>query len=280
MRTSLFRVTAVCLALAGATALQGQDAPQSASSANHFLASFEFGSGGHSISANHVLDASFGSGVAVNHAVNATHVLMGGFSASVNVPTSGKPWLSSVEPRFTEMRSAAVVTIHGTELFLATTVKIGGQPATILSSTADKITVRVPNQNETGFRPVTVKSNTAETTLPQGLGILPLVYEENAAASDVPFTLVFKGTQGDTVALVIGVVPTTPIPLLGMGYGLAMDPSAMMAVSTMGILNPNGEVRMPFPALRYGSGSVLAQALFISGNPAYAPGAFSNLIRL
>ena len=109
-----------------------------------------------------------------DRASTTNHVLIGGFHASLDASTTGKPWLSAANPRFTAMRSRASVTLYGTQMKSSSSVTIGGQSATVLSRTHDQITVRVPDQSVPGFRPVTVKGGSGETTLPQGLGILPM----------------------------------------------------------------------------------------------------------
>ncbi len=65
-----------------------------------------------------------------------------------------------------------------------------------------------------------------------------------------------------------------------MGYGLSINPSAMILLPGFSIADASGEARMSFPAQTYVTGIVLAQALFVSSNPGYAPGAFSNVIQL
>lgn len=271
--------TLSCL-LALATTVTAQDASQSASGARHFLASFEFGAGGRCVTSTHVLVASLGAGVTAQRASTSRHVLTGGFNATLDISTTGKPWLSAVTPPFTAMRSGATVTIHGTDLLTGTAVEVGGQPATILGRAPDKITLQLPNQSAPGFRPVTVTTTGGATTLPQGLGVLPLIQEKPAAASDVPFALVFRGTKGDQVIWAIGVQPIFPLKINSFLHGLAINPSLILVVPGFHIPTADGVVELSFPAQTYATGSIYAQALFISSNPAYAPGAFSNVVQL
>ena len=62
----------------------------------------------------------------------------------------------------------------------------------------------------------------------------------------------------------IGVFPAAPIPVGGFGYGLAVNPAALIVLPGFGIADLNGEFRMPFPATSYPTGQVIAQGLFVA----------------
>lgn len=273
-------IQSTLISLALLAPLAAQDATSTASTSNHFLAGFEFGSGGRAFSSKHVLHASFGDGMVASRAFTGNHVLTGGFNASLDAATTGKPWLSTVSPRYTALRSGVNVTIVGTELNLGTTVSIGGQTATIQSKAKDRITVRLPDQPIPGWQPVTVNSTSGNHTLAEGIGILPLIETDPAPASDVPFGFVFRGSQSDTIIWALGLAPISPIPLGGFGYGFGLNPGLMLVMPGFGIADPSGVFRMSLPATTYPTASIYVQALFAGNNPGYAPGAFSNIVRL
>jgi hypothetical protein len=273
-------VYSTVISLALFAPLTAQDATATASSTNHFLASFEFGAGGRASSSNHVLHASFGDGAVAARASTANHELTGGFNAALDAATTGRPWLSTVSPRYTAMRSGASVTIFGTELNLGSTVTIGGQAATVQTKAKDRITIALPNQPVPGWQPVTVNSTSGNHTLGQGIGILPMLETGPAAASDVPFSIVFRGSPGDTIVWALGVAPITPIPLGGFGYGFGLNPGLMMMLPGFGMPSADGVFKMSFPATTYPTGLIYVQAVFASSNPGYAPGAFTNILRL
>ena len=52
----------------------------------------------------------------------------------------------------------------------------------------------------------------------------------------------------------------------------------MLLMPGMTIATPNGEVRMPIPAVGYAAGTIYVQALFGTTNSGYAPGSFSNVL--
>ena len=74
---------------------------------------------------------------------------------------------------------------------------------------------------------------------------------------------------------------TEGLPDQNMGKtGLAISPAVLLVLPGFAIADASGEVRLHFPPQTYATGLVLAQGLFVSSNPGYAPGAFSNVVRL
>ena len=127
---------------------------------------------------------------------------------------------------------------------------------------------------------MTLSTSSGTTTLPRGVGVLPMVYVEPPPARRRGFDLVFHGSRGDQVLWAVGIAPAAaPLPISGMHYGLAIDPAVLLVLPGATILDPSGQWRLPFPATDTPV-SVYLQALFVSSDPAYAPGAFSNLLRL
>jgi hypothetical protein len=269
------------LLLAAAAPLGAQDAPAAASSSTYFLQSFASAGGGTAQSFQHLLDGALGACTGTTS--SSRHQLVAGFTASLDTQAPGEPWLSAVSPRFVALRSGATVDLHGTALDQggSLSVKIGGQAVTnVQSRLGHKMAVTVPDQPAPGWQPVEVTSSAGSTVLAAGIGILPMILTEPAAASEVPFGIVFKGSQGDTVVWALGIAPAAPLPLGGFGYGLALNPALILVLPGFGITGAQGELKMRFPATTYPTGSVYLQALFATANPHYGPASFSNVLRL
>lgn len=238
--------------------------------------------GGSCQSTTYHLTAALGAGAVARPAGSSTYRLAGGFVANLGVATSGKPWLVGVTPLFATLRGQAALTLSGTELDLGSlpTIKIGGQTAVVGTRTKHAITTTLPIQPAPGWQPVEVSNSSGTTILPQGIGVLPMVMADPAAASDVAFDLVFKGTKGDLVYWAIGAAQVAPIPVSGIFYGLGLHPSTYVVVAGFNITDNSGEARLPMPPTPYTTGTIFIQALFSGTNPGYAPASFSNVLRI
>ena len=106
-----------------------------------------------------------------------------------------------------------------------------------------------------------------------------MMYTEGAPGSNVPFDMVFRGTKGDKVFWAIGITAGPPVVVPGYVYGLRVGTAPVFLVSTMSITRADGEARISFPATPYPI-QIFVQGLFMSTNPSYAPGSFSNLLVL
>ena len=267
-----------------ALTLAADGAAQATASKGFFLSATARAAGGSSASTGFSMTASFGA-AAAKPAGSAGYRLVGGFTAGLDAPVTGRPWLAGALPRITTPRSGALVTLSGTELNgTAFSVKIGGQNATVLSRSENEVQVRLPFQPVPGFQPVTVSNGTVSngtvsSTLPDAIGVLPLVTTDEAPAPNRAFDIVFKGSPGDAVSWCYGMNPIIPLGIPGYLHGLALSPSSYVVMPGFSILDPSGEFRVPVPPLSYPVGTIYAQAFFFTSNAGYAPGAFSNLLR-
>lgn len=174
-------------------------AAQVATSPGHVLVDHTFGGGGRTSSAKFELVGGFGAssnGVAPK---TTKFALGAGFAAGLGVSLGTAPVVSAVTPLHPTMRGREPVVVHGTNLDAGTSpvLRLGGQTATILTRTKDKITARLPIQPAPGWRAAALRSTAGATTLPRGVGALPLLEARPAAASGVPFSIAFKGTRGE-----------------------------------------------------------------------------------
>ena len=251
-------------------------------SSTKVIVSPTLGGGGTTSSQKHELLVSFGDGVPAGRATSARYVIEGGCNARLGVVVAGSPTLAAVAPRYATLRGGASLTLHGSELASGTvrSLKIGGKNATVGSRRADQITTVLPNQSQPGWQPVEFVTSTGTTVLAKGVGVLPLIETRPAAASGVPFRLVFKGSKGDGVIWALGIGASSPISFSGMHYGFALNPSLFIVLPGFGIADPNGELRMAFPATAYPTGTIYVQGLFVTTNPGYGPASFTNVLRL
>lgn len=256
---------------------------QALTSPKNVIMAHSMGHGGTTASTKYELVATFGQGVVAQRIATSKFVIHGGFNAAIEVSTTGSPVLSAVLPRYATLRGQESLTLYGTEFDIGPnpTIKIGGQTAILGARLKDRITTVLPIQPAPGWQPVEISNSSGTTVLVKGVGVLPMIESQPAAASDVPFALVFRGTKGDRVCWSIALGQSSvPLRIPGIHYGFALSPSLFVVFCGYGITNASGELRLPFPATTYVTGSVYAQAMLTSTNPGYRPASFTNVIRL
>lgn len=275
-------ITMLALEFAVIAATTGPLAAQAASSNKHVLLQNELSDGRGSQSTRYVMHGSIGVGAMARRATSTVFVLEGGLTDSFTVPASGRPWLTAVRPAAAPMRSQATVTLLGTEFDRGTapTVRIGGVLAQVVTRTREALTAILPLQPSPGWKPVEIRNDLGTTVLARGIAMLPLIETRPAAADRVPFELVFRGSKGDQVVWALGIVQGPPIPLAGAHFGFAIAPPSFIIYSGFAITRADGELRLSFPPTQYPTGLIYLQALFLSSNPGYAPGAFSNVLNI
>jgi hypothetical protein len=108
-----------------------------------------------------------------------------------------------------------------------------------------------------------------------------MLYNREPLNPATPISLRFRGTAGDFMLLTLGFgAGAVPLPVLPeYGYGLLLDPGMIGGSAFLGVGDPSGELRIPGPALPV-SGILYVQALVLSSNPGYAPGSWTNVVRL
>jgi hypothetical protein len=272
-------------ALLGSIAAAQEVTSVSASSPSWFLSVVEIGDGGEMNSPNFVLRASLGYGVVADPGSASTNnAFAGGFPAMAAAALSGSPLVTGVEPFFVPQRGSQTAVLHGVDLTSAgaTNVVIGGQLATVQSRTSSEIRVTLPQLSEPGFQPVTLVNPVLGTTQVQtDVGVLPMLYNREPLNPATPISLRFRGTAGDFMMLAMGFgAVATPLPVLPeYNYGLLIDPGLIADAFFLGVSDPSGELRIPGPALPT-TGSLYVQALVLTSNPGYAPGSWTNVVRL
>lgn len=257
-------------------------AAQSASSASWFLVAGEVGPGGSCQSFLHSLTGTASAGAPAAFAVSSSFVLLGGFPAAIGTPAAGSPWLSGVEPVFAPLLGGTALTLHGTGLNLGPTaaITVGGQTATMGARTNATVQTAVPPQPQPGYQPVVVQDPFGASTLPRGMGILPLLDLPVAHQSNVPFRLRYFGAQGDLVVigLAFGISPVT-IPVPPFHHGLQLDLMSLFAMPLMSVASADGVLSLNLPAV-VPSGPILFQAVSLTQDPGWFPGSFTNVVRL
>ncbi len=268
--------TALPVSLAVVSLLSGAVTGQAAASKTVFLAGHERASGGSSQSTTYRVQCSTGAGAVIGRASSTSFVVDGGFGAGLEAPVTGRPWLTGLREIFATPVGSAMVSLYGTELDLGPSpvLTLGGQTTTAGSRERHRITTTLPPQPVPGWRTASLANPLGQSSLVDGIGILPMVFTEpSAVAPNMDLQLVFKGTQGDSVVFAIGLGQAAPTPMGGFRYGLALNPLIFFVFP---ILDPSGEFRLAIPSSPW-MGPLFAQALFTSTNPGYAPGSFSNV---
>jgi IPT/TIG domain len=265
-----------------AVALATVVSAQAATSNQHVELQAEMSNGRKTQSTTYVLDGSFGVGVTGRRTTSRLYVMEGGFSSTLNVTAGGRPWLTAVEPRHVAMRGRATLTLRGTQLDVGSppTVRIGGVATPVLSRSREAITTTLPIQPEPGWLPVTIDNSHGTTILPRGVAVLPLIEADPAPASEREFDLLFRGTKGDRIIWAMGISQSPPLFVTGVHFGFALGPPPFEIFAGFGITGNDGILRLPVGGRKYPVGFIFVQALFLSSHPGYAPGSFSNVLRL
>ena len=255
---------------------------QAASSQTYLLVAGEQAPGGTGQTTQYRLTAAQGAGVVGQRATSNQYILLGGFVASFDAPTTGRPWLTGVRPLFATMRGAAALQLHGTELNLGLppTIKIGGQSATIGTRSNAVITTTLPNQPVPGWQPVEVANSLGTSTLPEGIGILPMIDLPRAPTSGVPFALRYRGKSGDQIVWLIALQKSSfGFSLAGFGYALHLDLASLVVLPAYAVTSPDGVFLLGIPAVAL-TVPVFVQGFSVSSDPGYSPGSFTNVLRL
>ena len=269
----------VCAAVLGLGALVSA---QAATARAHTLLQHELSDGRRTNSSTYVLDSAVGVGATARRATSRSYVLQGGFSSTLDVPGTGKPWLTAVQPRFITLLGKPTVRLKGTELHLGSspTVRVGGIVTAVVTRTPHELTTTLPVLRQPGWLPVEVQNSLGNTVLPRGIGVLPLLDVDPAPTSGKDFDLVFRGAKGDIVIWAMGIGQNTPVVLPGAHFGFALKPTLFFVYPGFAITGNDGVLRIPSQAAPYPVGMIYVQALFVSTHPGYAPGSFSNVIIL
>lgn len=235
--------------------------------------------GGNAQSTTFKLAATVGDPIQTGRASSTNFDVEGGFLGTLSA-SGTSPWVTFCLPNFVSPLSQLIVWLSGTRLDIggSPTVTVGGQAATVLSRSPTALAVRLPSLKVPGFQPIVVQNSGGSSTLSQGVGVLPMIFTEGAAASNKDFDLIFKGTQGDSIVWALGVNEGPPISIGNFLHGLTINPSFVRVLPTMQIASPTGELRLPIPGVPFNF-TIYVQALFVTTNPGYAPGSFSNLLR-
>lgn len=256
-------------------------AAQSASSPTFFLVAGEAGSGGSCQSFLHHLTGTSSAGAPAARAVSPSYVLLGGFPAAIEAPAVGTPWLCGVDPALAPLLGGTPLVLHGTELNLgpAPAITVGGQAAATGARTNATIQTVLPPQPQPGYQPVVVQGPFGSSTLPRGIGVLPLLDLPVAHQANVPFALRYIGAQGDFV--VIGLASATSpftLPFPPFHHGLQLDLSSLLVLPMQPVTSPDGILSLALPATP--SASIFFQAFVLTQNPGWSPGSFTNIVRL
>jgi hypothetical protein len=268
-------ITSGLVLFLAAPALQAQPA----SSQLYFMVGVSFASGGASGSLTYKLDGMQGAECTALAAASANYRLTGGFAALLDAPASGRPWLSGVVPRLATLHGQAALALHGTELNLGAppVITIGGQAAPLLTRTNDMLTTTLPIQPSPGWKPVVVDNPLGTSTLPEGIGVLPLLEFPAAPARNVPSKIDLRGRQGDLFAFAASLARIPPIPLPPLHHGLELDPATLIVLPPFTITDPGGVFTLAVPA-NPGPFVLYVQAAVVTTDPGYAPASFTNVV--
>jgi hypothetical protein len=255
---------------------------QSASSAGYFLVDGEVGPGGAAQSIVHQLHGTCSSGAPAARAASTGFVLLGGFPAAIEAPVAGRPWLCGVTPGDAPLLGGTALTLHGTELNLGAVpaITIGGVAAQAGARTNATIQVTLPALPRPGYQRVEVQNSLGTSTLPAGLGVMPLLDVPVARQALVPAALRYRGALADQVVFVLalGTFPF-PIALPPFHHGLELDLASLLVLPAMGVGDPGGVLRLDLPGVA-SSIPIFFQAFTLTQNPGWFPGSFTNVTRM
>lgn len=248
------------------------------SSLTYFSEVHAVADGGYARSATYAVTATIGQMVG-GAASSATYAVHGGFVPALDA-VSIEPWLTYATPSYVMPRSKDLVWLSGARLDLgAPTVTVAGRPAAVVASSATDVAIRMPALSEPGWHSIELHNASGTTSLERGIGVLPLLYTEGAPASEVEYDIVFRGSRGDVVLWALGVSPGIRLSIAPYLHGLTISSSYIKLLPSMMVSANNGEVRFGVPTMPT-TMAIYVQGLFVTSNPGYAPGSFSNLLKL
>jgi hypothetical protein len=273
-------IISTLLPLLGATSA-AQQLSGSASSQTYFLVAAEWANGEETDTLTYNLRASHGNGLVVEPlSQSSTYLMLGGFPAMLSAPVIGRPWLTGVTPFYVPQVGNPQLILHGTEMWLGgtPTVTIGGQTASVGARTVDTVLVTMPDQPVPGLQSVQVTNGLGTTTLNEGVAVLPMLELREPMNGTDPNRIRFHGTFGDLVVLGVG-TNLAPVPVVfpGYGYSLQLDPNSV-ALTLVYLPDADGRIEVPLPP--FPSGFFRVQALVWTNNPGYAPGSWTNELKL
>jgi IPT/TIG domain-containing protein len=257
-------------------------AAQSASGTTQFLVASEVAAGGSTQSFAHRLTGTLASGPLAKRATSTGYVLLGGFPAAIETPASGTPWLTHVAPAYAPLLGGTALTLHGTELNLGPVpqITIGGVAAVPGARTNATMQTTLPQQPVPGYQPVTVQNSYGSSTLPTGIGVLPLIDFPVAHQPNVPLGLRYLGAQGDQFVLALALGSNAaPLVLPPFHHGLQLDLFTLVVLPAIPVTDPSGELTIGLPAVAPPV-PIWLQGFSLSQNPGWSPGSFTNVTRL
>lgn len=269
------------LLLLGAAGTAQHQLGTAASSGTYFMAAVDFGSAEDTSTLIYRLQGGQGSGVVTEpDAASATYRMRGGFYGALTAPMLGQPWLTGALPFWITMTQNGTLLAHGTELQLGTppAITIGGQPATVLARTFDRIHVTVPDQPVPGFQPVAFTNSAGTTILAEGVGVLPMIEKREPLNGVDPNYVRIHTLPNDVVLLVLGEAPGPGIQVLDFRYELLLNPATVVFTDAFFVGDPEGKTTIPLPP--FPTGLLFLQALAITADPSYYPGSWTNPVAL
>jgi hypothetical protein len=138
----------------------------------------------------------------------------------------------------------------------------------------------LPRQPRPGYQPVTVQNANGSSTLPKGLGVLPLIDLPLAHQANVPIVLRYQGAPGDLFVLTLALgTLAVPLPLPPFHHGLQLDLFTLAVLSPIAVSDPSGVLNLKLPAIAPAQ-PIWFQGLSITRDPGWFPGSFTNAVRL
>jgi hypothetical protein len=267
--------------LLGAIGTAQHKAGNAASSATYFMAAVDFGSAEDANTLLYRLQGEQGGGVVAEpDAGSATYRMRGAFYGALTSPVLGQPWLTGARPFFLKPTGNGNLTLHGTELWLGPTptITIGGQPASTVIRTVSSMVVTTPNQPVPGFQPVTFSNTAGTTTLPEGVGVLPMIEKREPLDGVDPNYIRIHTLPNDIVLIVLAETLGPGIQILDFQYQLLLDPNTVIFTDAFFVSDPDGKTTIRIPP--FPSGLLQVQALSITADPSYTPGSWTNAVAL
>jgi len=214
--------------------------------------------------------------------------LTGGLVAVIDSPVTGTgavPWPLAVQPPFVDIESdvANPVVLLGAALDTggALSVRVGNTPATVLSVTKPAVTIAIPPPYRPGFQPVHLTSQQNATAVVPGLGVRPLLRLEEPAAPDRPLGLLCHGHPGDQVWIAVSAgAASDGVRVPPFHHHLRLAPSSFALIGAFTITAADGRLRIVLPPPGVTSPVVVQGLVIVGGSASYAPGSFTNVVRL
>lgn len=267
-------------------ALMAAGAAGQAAGPSYFVAGSVAENGGLTRDGTYTLIGQVGGTPVGGQAVGTLHVVTAGFPAVVDPVVSGSaatPWPMTVQPRFVDLSPTgdAIFTLRGAELLNGglPSIYLGGRYAPIISAGGSSMIFTLMRPVVPGWRRLDLVTARGTISLPEGVGVRPMLALAEPAAPDRAVRLVVHARPGDMLLLGASWGLGPPRKIAPFHHVLRLSPALWIFLGAFPVTAPDGKLSLTLPSIGLTTGIHL-QGLVQNLGGGYDPGSFTNALAL